>query len=162
MSNHSLFIGGVPTEPDVKRLIDAFPSIASDIEITHAEISKILGVDAKSARYRTITSAWRRLLLRVHNVRMSPIAGIGYRVIDGIERVTENVKQYGRGARQIQRAARDIRATDRRKLDQEQQRVTEHVLRHMDATADHLRRVSKEMAIEFKPQAQLPRVRMVK
>ena len=162
MSNHGLFIGGVPTEPDVKRLLDAFKNLKDGDMVSHDDIAKAIGVERTTNRYRNVTNAWRKHLLKVNNLRLAPLAGLGFRVLDGMDRVTHNVKQYGRGARQIRKAADDVRRVDIGKLPQNEQRVTEHVLRHMEATSDHLRKASKEMSLEFKPQDQLPRVRAVK
>lgn len=162
MSKQRLFLGGLPTEPDVRKLIDAFPRLEPGAEISHAEIAKVIGVDRDSDRYRTVTNAWRRLLKKDHNVRLKALPGVGFKSIDGMERVIDNMHGFTQGARKIRKAADDVRRVEIGKLSQEQQRVAEHTLRHMEATVDHLQKTSKAIAIEFKPQAQLPRVRMVK
>lgn len=162
MSKTGLFLGGVPTEPDVKRLTTAFPNLKPGDQISHKEIEEVIGVQHGSNRYVCVTGAWRKQLVKVGNLRLAAIPGIGFRVLDAMDRVTDNVKRYGRGAKQIRRAADDVRRIEIEKLPQEQQRTTEHVLRHMEATAEHLRKASKEIAIEFKPQASLPRVRIAK
>lgn len=162
MGKHGLFFGGVPTEPDVRRLLSAFANIKAGDEIAHADVAKAIGAEPTTARYRSVTSAWRKHLLKVNNLRLSTVIGAGFRVLDGMERIADDIKRYGRGAKQIRKAADDVRSVEIGKLDQSQQRVAEHVLRHMETTADHLRKASKEIAIEFKPQDQLPRARLVK
>jgi hypothetical protein len=162
MGKHGLFLGGIPTEPDVRRLLAAFPGIKADDEIAHADVAKAIAVEVGSARYRSVTASWRKHLLKVNNLRLSTVPGVGFRVIDGMDRIADDIKRYGRGAKQIRKAADDVRSVEIGKLPEAQQRVAEHVLRHMESTSDHLRKASKEIAIEFKPQDQLPRARLVK
>lgn len=162
MAKHGLFLGGVPTEPDVRRLSEAFPMLKSGDEVHHEDVAKAIGVEPATGRYKSVTSAWRKHLLKVNNLRLSSIPGVGFRVLDGMDRITDDIKRYGRGAKQIRKAADDVRRVEIGKLPQNEQRTAEHVLRHMEASADHLRRASKEIAIEFKPQEQLPRVRAAK
>lgn len=159
MSKSGLFLGGVPTEPDVKRLIEAYSTLKPGDEITHAEMARTIDADERSNRYRTVVTAWRRQMLKLHNVDMQPIRGVGFRIIDGIERISASVKDYGGGVRKIVRSVGRARRVEMEKLTNEQQRVSEHALRHMEATADSARRASKEIASKFTPQAQLPRAR---
>lgn len=159
MSKSGLFLGGVPTDPDVKRLIEAFPSLKPGDEISHNDVANVLGVERASGRYRTVTTAWRNHLVKSCNIRLRAINGVGYRVMEAMERVTHNVRGLGKGTKIIRRASDDVRRVDATQLSQEQQRVTEHVLRRMDSVTDFLLKTSKEIAIEFKPITQLPRVR---
>lgn len=158
MNKTGLFLGGVPTESEVKKLIEAYASLRPGDEVTHEEIAKTIGVDRESHRYTTVTNAWRKQMLKLHNVDMCSIRGVGFRVLDGIGRVGASVKDYGTGVRKIVRSAGRLRRVEMEKLTNEQQRIGEHALRHMEATADAARRASKEIAVKFAPQAQLTRV----
>lgn len=159
MNNSGLFLGGVPTEPDVKKLIEAFPTLKPDDVVTHEEIAAIIGDTHRSSRFRTVVEAWRRALLKLHNIDTKAIRGVGYQVLQPMDRISASIKDYGAGTRKIVRSVGRARRVEMEKLTLEQQRVGEHAIRHMEATADHARRASKEIALKFSPQAQLPRAK---
>ncbi len=58
-----LYFGGLPTEMDVRRLRDAFtPKVGTGV--TYEEIENVIGARYKSGRFDSVTSAWRRGLMR--------------------------------------------------------------------------------------------------
>lgn len=63
MGKTTLFLSGVPTEPDVNTLINAYgltPDPAATIP--YADVAALIGVTVESHRFRTVTSAWRKAL----------------------------------------------------------------------------------------------------
>lgn len=159
MSKSGLFLGGVPTEPDVTKLIEAYSALRPGDEVAHDDLAAVIGVSKDSHRYTTVIGAWRKRLLKMHNIDLAPVRGVGFRVLEGMERINAGVKDYGGGVRKIARSEGRIRRVPQETLTQDQQRVSEHALRHISATVDAARRASKEIAVKFTPQAQLPRAR---
>lgn len=159
MSKTGLFLGGVPTGPDVLRLIESFPDLKPGDEVTHERISSVIGQDRESNRYKSVVTAWRKKMFRDHNIDMEAVQNVGFRVLNSIERVSAGVKGVGKNVRGLVRSESRIRSAPAEQLSQQQQGVREHVLRHTGALVDSARRASKEIAVKFTPQAQLPRVR---
>lgn len=72
-------VNGRPVGPGVKKLLDAFGTVARGQEIPHSKVEALIGEQRKSQRYRAITNAWRR---RVHDgtgVFVECVPGVGFR-----------------------------------------------------------------------------------
>src|SRR5262245_53413982 len=102
------YFGGIPTEPDVRRLMDRFCAPEPGV-IPHEEIEKEIREESDSSRYRTIVSAWRRRLRREHNIDTSAEPGHGIRILTEPERVDVSKRDLGRGVRGIVRSHVRIR-----------------------------------------------------
>lgn len=152
-----IFQSGVPTEPDVKRLIEAFPKLVEGQTIAYQDIEVILGIDRKQSRYRTVTTAWRRAMLRVHNIEIEAVKSLGFRVMPPNDRLTGSVKRFGRGVRAVGRSVGTMRRVPAERLSEEQQRVYDHASRRMQSTLDHARGEAQSIAAVFRPQEQLQR-----
>lgn len=94
-----LFFGGIPTAPDVKKLREAFPRIEDGTDFTHEQIQAVIGLHPKSARYRGVTLAWRKEMLKDHNIEIAAVAAVGFRALTGPERIESNIKGFKHGAR---------------------------------------------------------------
>lgn len=62
----NLFRGGVPTGPDVDRLIAAFPldDMGPGSIISYVDVSSIIGEAPGSGRFKSVSNAWRRRMFR--------------------------------------------------------------------------------------------------
>lgn len=59
-----VYFGGVPTEPDVKKLLERFDveDMIPGYEIKYSEVSEVIGQPKEASRWRTVTTAWRKRL----------------------------------------------------------------------------------------------------
>lgn len=57
-----VYWGGVPTEPDVNRLLDKYPQEGLHIgrQIPYAETESVISIPKQSSRWATVTKAWRK------------------------------------------------------------------------------------------------------
>jgi hypothetical protein len=154
-----LFVGGVSTEPDVKRLLETFGCPDEGKVISYADVEAMLGIERTTSRFRTVVTAWRRQLKKLHNVEMFTLSGVGYRVLAPADRVVGSVNEFARGVRKIGRAVTRIESVPVERLDQKQQKSAEHTRRLMHATLSQARSDSKAIAFEFKPQQRLKAVK---
>jgi len=129
MSN--IYIGGLPTGPQVRQLEAAF----SDLEnlrgqiITHEQVEKAIGEERDSTRYKTVTSAWRRKVERAAGIVIDgrgEAQGVGFRVLSHGEQVGFGVNQRRAGTRRIKRGYQSVASTNEGKLSLEQKRVRDH------------------------------------
>ncbi len=158
----SLFIGGVPTEPDVKLLLAAFPDPQRGQLITHEQIEGVITVHRSSSRYRTVVAAWRRRLINESNLDTTAIPGVGIRVLAEYDRVTASAKDYRRGVATVGKATRRVSRVQVERLTEQEQTKAEHVRRQMEATLAAGRQSVKEIAIRLAPPESNPRLRPVK
>lgn len=105
-----LFLGGMPTDIDVRKLVERFGEPAIGVEIEHHEVEDCLGLNRKSARFRSVTLAWRRRLLKDHNIHLAAQPSVGFRSLDPAERISTALAGVQSGVRKQVRA---VRGSDR-------------------------------------------------
>jgi len=156
MSKSTLYFGGIPTDPEVRKLAERF-GVPEPGLLSHASIETTIGQKRDSSRYHTIVHAWRSKLLREHNVGTAAEPGEGIRILTEPERVEESRRQLGLSARQVVRTHRWALMIDVSKLDDVALRKHDHVLRASAAAAGAMAGTVKELANALKAPAQLPR-----
>lgn len=154
-----LFLGGIPTDIDVRKLIDAFGKPEIGAEVTHEQIEEVLGIGRDTNRYRGVTLAWRKKLERDHNIRMGSAAGVGYRSLSPSERISAAIVGTQQGARKQLRA---IRSSDRVVTDDPVlQKKQELLHRYGIAIASEANSTMKQIEPP-KPSQQMPRLAPVR
>jgi hypothetical protein len=123
-----LYLGGLPTEPDVRRLREELALREGD-EVTHEQIEAILNLPRTSDRYRTITNVWRVRMLKDENMEIAAVPGVGFRCLVPAERVDENVKRFQRGTRQQGRSLNRMRRIHPDTLDHVSKTKLDHAAR---------------------------------
>lgn len=68
MNKSPIFLNGVPTEPDVIALTQAFGVPQEGVPISYADVAKVIHVTVVESRFKTVTSAWRKQLRINHDV----------------------------------------------------------------------------------------------
>jgi len=68
------YFGGIPTEPDVKKLVEHFPieSLTPGTVIPYKEVAEVIGVDASTSRFKTVTTSWRKRIESEYNCVIKP------------------------------------------------------------------------------------------
>lgn len=124
-----LFLGGVPTAPDVKKLRKAFPELVDGQDISHEEVESVLNMDSRSSRYRSVTTAWRKEMLNEENIEVSAVAGVGFRCLTGPERLSTNIKGFRAGTRKQGKSIRRVTMVPAEKLGEQDQAKQLHLMR---------------------------------
>lgn len=77
MENVSVYRGGIPTKPDVKKLLEKFPvsTLTVGRVITYEEISLVIGEPPRTSRFRTVTNKWRKEVEQTTNIIMGTHKG---------------------------------------------------------------------------------------
>lgn len=140
-----LFLGGIPTAPDVKKLRTAFPEIKEGDQITHEQVEAVLKLDAKSSRYRSITTSWRKELLNELNLELAALPTIGYRCLPAGERLTTNIKGFRQGTRKQGKSVRRVIMIEAEKLSDVDQAKQLHMMRLGQAVVAQATSVMKEL-----------------
>ena len=141
-----LFLGGIPTTPDVKRLREAF-KLETGLVIKHEDIEIIIECEWKTVRYRTITDAWRRDLFNQDNIVLDAVHGVGFKVLSGPERVHKEYEGFKRGIRKQARSLRRASVIKDDTLSEFERKKRDHLLR-LGAIAIH---AGKEVSKKIEP-----------
>lgn len=153
-----LYLGGIPTGPDVKRMHEAFDARSVGESITHTEVEAVLEVDRHSNRYRTVTSAWRRERLGQDNVEIGVIPGEGFKVLTPSERVSSNIKGFQSGTRKQGKSLRRVAMVKSDSLTPVERTKVDHFqrigARIMQESLTMMREIEPP-----KPQAQITQIR---
>lgn len=151
-----LFFGGVPTEPDVKKLIDAY-GVPQPGMIPYADVAAVIGLDPKSTRWRSVTDAWRFRLRRENNIEVRAIPGMGFKVLTEQERIPDTyvaLRQTARVAREANRRAVSI---DSARLNDVDRTKRDHLCRATAMVATSTSTEVGSIAAALKPPPQMPR-----
>ncbi len=148
--------GGLPTEPDVKKLLAALGTPAPGL-IPHERLEEITGHERGDGRYRTVVSAWRSRLLRESNLATRAEPNEGIRILTEPERVEESGRMLRKSARFVIRQHRWNLMIDVSKLSDLERHKLDVTRRFSDALAKAAASNIRELGAALKPPAQLPR-----
>jgi hypothetical protein len=145
------FRGGMPTGPDIARLLETWPTLSAGDEITHARVEEIIGETRASARYRTVLMAFRARLLKERNIDTVAVRGVGLRVLSEAGRVLESANGGRRGVRQIRRSVGRVSLVRTELLPPEERERAAFVRRQLTAVADAGATATRDIAELYKP-----------
>lgn len=125
-----VFNSGVPTEPDVRKLMEAFPDLHDGDKVSYKQAARLIGIDnyRTSMRFRTVTTAWRNRMFKQHNLLLVADPNEGWHVAEPYERVQYSGSKFRSGMRFTRRAGNLAARTDVTELDPEQQRARDHIV----------------------------------
>lgn len=124
----TVFFGGLPTEPDVKRLRESFPpdAMRPGQIITYEEVSEIIASPYPSSRFDCVTGRWKRNLEKETNIILGTKPGEAFVVLSEPEKVELAGRRLREGGRKARRAWVVAQRTDRAALSQEQIKALDH------------------------------------
>lgn len=124
-----IFAGGVPTEPDVRALIERYGVPAEGTMIPYVEIEKLIRCGRRSFRFKTVTDRWRKQLKRDHNVATGcDCRGEGIKVLCPDERVSAGKAKTRTAVRAIRRSVDLVETTDKARLSPEMRAEADHLV----------------------------------
>jgi len=109
MHNAYPYFRGVDTSPDVRKLVTAFGTPEDGARIKYSDVGVVIEADhggKRHNRFVSVTNAWRRHLLRKHNI-LIVIEDDTFVATTGSMRVTEAIKRLESARKQVRRAIRD-------------------------------------------------------
>lgn len=151
------FLGGEPTEAQVKLIEEAWPSLTAGTLIKYESISAVIREDMSRTRFRTVTDAWRKKAMRA-GIVIEAVPGLGFKVLDDKEKLDSSAGRFKSGRRKIGKAVQVVDAVRVEGLttDHDKARAL-HQSRLMHATVEALAKTQKEIAVALRPVEALPR-----
>lgn len=129
MNNPKIFLGGTPTDIDVRNLMTRWPelSMRAGDKMSHAEIEDVIKISRKTQRYITITGRWRRIVEKMTNKIIGSDRGTGFKVLNESEKLSLGKQKTIESRRRSGRAMSVINMTDRRLLSEAEQAACDHL-----------------------------------
>lgn len=140
-----LFLGGIPTRPDVQRLMEAFKTEPGTV-IDYADVEVILGITRDQARFRTVTDAWRAQLQREF-ARQTIAEGGTFRVLTPEQQVSHGVKRMTMHGRAIRKTVIGTERIEVSKLTGDALRTHTLLRRHGAALFNAAKEACREIAV---------------
>jgi len=154
--------GGIPYEPDVKKLEEAFPILEEGMEIDYETIEAIVQCKRVSSRFDGVVTSWRhKLLKRGPDGIDTKRNGTGVRVLFPDERFEEGGKDMDSHARGFKRGFRRKMRSPRDRLDDIGKKKYDHAALVGLKTVAALDAGRKEMRLDLPPAKSLPRPKLV-
>ena len=135
MANGKPFFGGVPTDIDIKRLRDAFPSdqLKEGTLIPYSKVESVLELKRSECRFKTVTSRWRRIIENELGLVIKAKTNEGFYLCDDPAKLDVAGEKLRTAAKAAKRSMVVVARTDRNKLDDE--RKNDYDLKAMHAAA---------------------------
>jgi hypothetical protein len=156
MSKATAFFGGVPWEPDVRRLLNAFGTPKPGL-ITHEKIEAVIDADWRSDRYRGVVGAWRKHLRREMNIDTDADPGKGIRILTERERIEVTTRDFRGVVRKTRKTFIRGGAVEVTKLDDISRRKHDHLMHAVANTVAVATTSAKQLTSALKSPPQLPR-----
>lgn len=157
MSESNLFLGGIPTDIELKALLDKFGAPDPGL-ISYSEIEQAVNVDRDTHRFRTIVTRWRKKLFRDYNIDTAAAKNEGIRILTEPERVDESESAFGRSAKGIVRAHVRVRSVRSETLDTRTLKKHEHLVRATLVATDAIKTAARDYARALGPKEQRPQL----
>lgn len=153
-----LFFGGVPTGPEVDKLLEKFGAPEPGV-ISHEQIEGVIGQRRDSSRYHTIVTQWRRRLLKDRNLDTSAELGVGVRILSEPERVDVSAKDLCGASRKAIKAYRRASVIRSEMLDEVSRKKLDFVKHAGGQSIEAVGTAVREMSNALRAVAQMPRLR---
>ena len=123
-----LYLGGLPTAPDVKRLRERFPDNALRVGqiVDYADVEATLGCARHTYRFKTVTNRWRKLVEKESGVIIGAMAGKGFAVLDDHQKLDASGAKPRSAARAARRSYVLAGHIDRKNLTDEERGRLDH------------------------------------
>jgi hypothetical protein len=140
---------GKPTGAEVGEIMNHYPSLRAGDTISHVDIAALIHIDPDSARYRSVTTAWRKRMYREFNTSIAAVPNEGFVVLDGHERVNLASSKMKSGIRRIANSGDLAQRTEKAGLTNQELKACDHLVRvramMLDAHASQARQLRVEL-----------------
>lgn len=163
MSDAKVYFGGLPTKPDVDKIMR---SIKAEERrggvVKHEEIEGLIKVERTENRYKTVCNAWRKKVFTAHGVKIvgdrPDVVGVGFAVLTNKEQIAEAERQYGKGRRRVGAGWKTAALVTEEDLEEADLKRRDHAIQTGVQLFTAHREAQKSLAASTRPQHQHPRL----
>lgn len=154
----SVQVGGRPTGPQVRVLMERFSDRAEGDTVSFLEVSEATGEKIDSNRFRTLLVAWKKALFDEKNIFIESVRGVGVRVVPAAERTASGINKVRRGVRQIRKGNRVVRSVPMDKLSEAQRSGHMRASRVLEEMETDINGRSAQLRAVLSPLKQNPKI----
>jgi hypothetical protein len=154
----SLFLGGRPTEPEVRMLLEKFKGVDRGDIIRAEDLEEALGIERKASRFRVVIEAFKKALDRQRGFALRWEKGVGLRVLKEGERARHGAEMARTGARRMGRGAAVVAKASPALMSEKERDVNMRTGRLLNAALESMRGTMRDLVQTFDPPKQLPRL----
>lgn len=162
MVKAEIWKGGLPYEPDVRKLEEKYPNPEEDQVITHEDFEKLLSLTRGPGRYYGVIKSWQKRLFNLRNIDSQWIQGKGVKILGPADRLEVGESGIRRKLKQVKREVRRTGATPRERLNEMGQRHYDHTMMNAAKMLPALEEMRKQLSIDLAPVKSLPKPQFVK
>lgn len=164
MSEASVFKGGLPYGPEIRRLNEAFPvpELQEGRFLSHEILEVNLQLKRGLQRYYGIINSWISRQRNENGIHIAWEPGRGLKVLKPDELLASTETKIRSKGRQLGRAVNHLKWVDRSRLDETGQRRLDNDLLVSTRLRQALDQSRKELAVELSPVKSLPKPKLVK
>ena len=106
VKKNTLHFGGLPTDPDVKRIREKYPDDDLEVgrKISYQEIARLINEPVRSSRWTTVTQSWRKKVEAATNIIIGTCEGVNFIVLDDSQKVDLSESKLKTASRNARRA----------------------------------------------------------
>lgn len=139
-----MFLGGVPTGPEVDRLIKEIEARAG-VEVTYEQVERITGVRQRENRFRSVTAAWRKRMFREKGIEVKAEGG-RFLMLTPDEALSSGISSFHKAGRALGRTSIKISVINETELAPARAETKRLLQRELDVVTDAARRAAKAIA----------------
>ena len=137
----------VNTDAEINALMEYTAGYGIGDQITHDEISELIGEEYNTSRYRAIVKRWRGIMLHTYNIFLVNNFRVGYEIASAERRLKHTIKEHNSGYKKIKRASFLLGTTDPTSLDDEKRKLYDKRLRFLASDVLHHESEKKKLSI---------------
>jgi len=150
-----LFFGGVPTGPEVDRLMKGL-TIEAGARIPYETVEQLTGVRVNESRFLSVTNAWRKRVFREKALEVKA-EGKCFLILTPDEALTSGIAAFHRVGRALGRTNVKVSVINETQLSPERASTKRLLQREIGLVSDAARKAAKEIAAP-KPVATITRL----
>ena len=139
-----LLFGGVPTGPEVDRLMAGI-AIEAGVRIPYEKVEELTGVRVNEHRFRTVTTAWRKRVFREKALEVKAEGGC-FVILTPDEALTNGINSFHKVGRALGRTNVKVSVINETALSNERAATKRLLQREIGMVSDAARRAAKEIA----------------
>ena len=120
------FNDGIPTKPDVDKLLEEIGVPAAGDSIAYSRITEVTGITRKTSRWVSVTNAWRKHLQDKHGIVLKAAPNEGFNALDDNGKTDTVLGYVKRAKNSFRRADKIAIRVDRQKLSEDRRISFDH------------------------------------
>lgn len=156
MAATQTFWNGVPTKPDVDKLLVLFRKLEVGDEVSHESMEKVLHQQRSTARYRTVVTKARKEFAKESGVVLVAVSGSGLAYPSGRDQLRYGADKVRAGVRSVRRGTEITAMVGDDRLDSAGKAARDFAAQRMLALAEYTKTEARKIQMAVVPTKSLP------